>query len=105
MLPQRVLKQKESALWAFFWSGTALKKTGAKVQWNNICIPKGGGGLGFRVLKEWNKASTVRHLWAICQKDDALWVKWILTSVIKGKCIWAIRTPSNASWTVGNYFS
>lgn len=37
------------------------------------------------------------YLWAICQKP--LWVKWIHTSVIEGKCIRAIKTPSNASWT------
>lgn len=44
----------------------------------------------------------VGYLWAICQKP--LWVKWIHTSVIEGKCIQAIKTPSNASWTVRKLF-
>lgn len=48
-----------------------------------VCTPKAEGGLGLRSLKEWNKASMLRHLWALCKKQDTLWVKWVHSYIIK----------------------
>lgn len=50
---------------SFFWSGSELKSLGAKVKWEDVCAPKAEGGLGFRVLKDWNKAAMSNHLSSI----------------------------------------
>lgn len=68
-------------------------------------IPKEEGGLGFRRLKDCNKASLLRHLWALSLKADTLWVKWIHSYIIKGQNLWFMDTPCDASWTVQKVFS
>lgn len=40
ILPQKVLKEVENMLRAFFWSGPELKNTGAKVAWMDVWFPK-----------------------------------------------------------------
>lgn len=60
---------------SFFWSGTELKSVGAKVAWADVCVPKEEGGLGFQVLKDWNRASMTKLLWALALKIDTLWIK------------------------------
>ncbi|XP_058208159.1 uncharacterized protein LOC131321169 [Rhododendron vialii] len=85
---------------AFLWSGTELKSSSAKIKWDFVCNPKEEGGLGFRRIKEWNKATMFRHLWALCRKADLFWVKWVHTYIIKGQCLWSMDIPSDASWTI-----
>lgn len=70
-------------LGTLLWSGVNLRRAGAKIKWMEVCTPKAEGGLGLKSLKEWNKTSMLRHLWAICKKQDALWVKWIHSFMIK----------------------
>lgn len=62
-----------------------MKSAGAKVSWADVCVPKEEGGLGLRVLKDWNRAAMTKHLWALALKADTLWIKWVHTYIIKGK--------------------
>lgn len=64
------MKEIESMLRAFVWSGVSLGKAGAKVKWFGVCTPKAEGGVGLESLKEWNKVTMLRHLWALCTKED-----------------------------------
>lgn len=57
----------------FLWSGPNLKSSGAYVSWKSVCAPIEEGGLPFRWLKDWNKASTARYLWVVCKEADTLW--------------------------------
>lgn len=43
-------------------------------------------------------------LWAIAKKADTLWIRWIHTYVLKGKCMWSIVVPPSASWTIRKFF-
>ncbi|XP_058215475.1 uncharacterized protein LOC131326638 [Rhododendron vialii] len=105
ILPQKVLKGVEKMVRSFFWSGTELKCVGAKVAWADICVPKEEGGLGFRVLKDWNRASMTKLLWALALKIDTLWIKWVYTYIIKDKCMWNMTIPNSVSWTIRKIFN
>ena len=50
ILPKRVLRDIDDMIRRFVWSGTELKKSGAKVAWHDVCCPKKEGGLGLKVL-------------------------------------------------------
>ncbi|KAI8531931.1 hypothetical protein RHMOL_Rhmol11G0174500 [Rhododendron molle] len=67
-----------------------------------LCNAKGTDLVSNRVL--WNKASMLRHLWALCKKEDILWVKWVHTYVIKHNCIWSMNLPGDSSWTMRKLF-
>lgn len=64
-------------------SGVELKSIVAKVNWSYVCTPKNEGGLGMKPLKERNKATVLRNLWAICKKAYTLWVMWVHSYVIE----------------------
>lgn len=100
-LPQKVIQEIEGVLSAFLWSGTELKHSRAKIRWKDLCVPKNGGGLEFRLLKEWNKAINMKHLWALSQKADTLWVKWVHMYILKGYSLKGIQIPSDVSWVMG----
>lgn len=103
ILPQKVTKGIE----VFFLvrdSGSELKVTGANIGWSFVCVPKEEGGLGFRRLRDWNKAAMSNHLWAIAKKADTLCLKWIHEYVIKDHCLWYLKVPIHAYWTVRIFF-
>ncbi|KAI8531705.1 hypothetical protein RHMOL_Rhmol11G0156500 [Rhododendron molle] len=89
---------------AFLWKGVELKSFGGKVAWSSMCLPKCEGGLGFKRVKEWNRAAMLRHLWALCKKEDIFWVKWIHSYVIKNHCIWSMNLLTDSSWTLQKIF-
>lgn len=105
IIPHKMMMEIEGILNAFLWNGVELKTAGVKVSWNAVCVPKSEGGLGFKRLNEWNIASMLRHLWALCKKEDILWVKWVHSNVIKNQFIWHMRLPSDSSWTLRKIFS
>ena len=66
--------------------------------WENLCLPKLAGGLGFRDTCKWNKAAIFKHIWAIAEKKDNLWVRWVHHVFLKGESIWEHRAPQTASY-------
>ena len=61
ILPKKVIKTVEATLRAFFWSGSDLKTSNAKVAWEHLCVPRNEGRLGFKGLEVWNKVAVVKH--------------------------------------------
>ena len=47
-LPSKCMKEVEQLCVSFLWSGPAIKSTGAKVAWRDICKLKSEGRLGIR---------------------------------------------------------
>ncbi|GKC62035.1 hypothetical protein Tco_1089633 [Tanacetum coccineum] len=39
-----------------------------------------------------------KHLWHVAVDKDSLWVKWINTYKLKGRCIWKVNEDVNDSW-------
>lgn len=38
---------------------------GAKVNWETVCLPKIGGGLGIKQILDWNNACVMRVIWLL----------------------------------------
>ena len=77
ILPQKVLKEINQICRAFLWKGSYEFKGPGALAWEAVCEPKRCGGLGFKKLEVWNKAACLKYIWAVSQKQDNLWVKWI----------------------------
>ncbi|XP_039169563.1 uncharacterized protein LOC120293857 [Eucalyptus grandis] len=52
-IPIAVLDRIEQILRQFLWKGPGLGRGGAKVSWDDVCLPKEEGGLGIRNLRDW----------------------------------------------------
>ncbi|XP_013725242.1 uncharacterized protein LOC106429043 [Brassica napus] len=82
----------------FLWSGPALKSTGAKVAWSDICKLKEEGDLGIRALKEVNIVYGLKLIWRMLS-GVSLWGSWIKMYLLKGKSFWQVKdTTQIGSW-------
>lgn len=51
-----VLKQVNVVCRAFMWTTTCYSPNPGCVGWEEVCKPRGNGGLGFRDIMTWNVA-------------------------------------------------
>ena len=99
ILPKKVINEVETILRSFLWSGPDLKRTGAKVSWEQLCCPKQEGGLGFKSILVWNKAAIAKHIWfLISGGEQSMWCQWVKSYLLKGKSFWEVKMPSSPSW-------
>lgn len=61
-------------------------------------LPKKQGGLGFKQLGLWNVASLGQQVWAITQKKDHMWVKWISSLYLRGSDFLTVPHKPSDSW-------
>uniref|UniRef100_A0A803PIA7 Reverse transcriptase zinc-binding domain-containing protein n=1 Tax=Cannabis sativa TaxID=3483 RepID=A0A803PIA7_CANSA len=97
IIPKKVIKEIETICRSFLWTGKDMM-IGASISWENICTPKKEGGLGIMNITTWNIAAIVKHVWAIANKKDNLWVKWVHCVYIKQQECWEYTTPTTSSW-------
>ncbi|XP_028099520.1 uncharacterized protein LOC114299050 [Camellia sinensis] len=99
ILPKKIIKEIESLLRSFFWSGSVLSKFGAKVSWDQVCAPKNEGGLGFKSLDVWNKAAMAKHVWFLFLGGvQSMWCHWVHSYLLKGRSFWRVKVPSDPYW-------
>ncbi|GJS43380.1 putative reverse transcriptase domain, reverse transcriptase zinc-binding domain protein [Tanacetum coccineum] len=88
ILPTSLMFELEQLMRGFLWCQGDMKKGKAKVAWDVVCLPKREGGLGIRRLETFNKALISTHIWSIITGKESLWVKWIHSYKLKGRCFW-----------------
>ena len=99
ILPKSIIKKIEQIMRNYLWKGDETNSKGAKVAWEDLCVSLDEGGLNIKNLETWNIAAMAKHLWNLCSKKDSLWIKWCNTYKIKGRSIWALSIPNDASWS------
>uniref|UniRef100_A0A803L3S2 Reverse transcriptase zinc-binding domain-containing protein n=1 Tax=Chenopodium quinoa TaxID=63459 RepID=A0A803L3S2_CHEQI len=62
-----------------------MKNRSGYIAWDMVCRRKKEGGLGVRSIEDWNTAALGKHVWAISQKKENLWVRWINAVYIKNQ--------------------
>lgn len=76
-LPSGVCDKLDSLSRQFVWGSTSDKRRIHLVSWENVCVPKGVGGLGFRSMKNWNSISLAKLAWRFLTEPGSLWVQLI----------------------------
>ncbi|GFP82681.1 putative ribonuclease h protein at1g65750 [Phtheirospermum japonicum] len=82
-LPAGVIDRITKLCRNFLWNSK-----NAPVAWDDVCLPKAEGGLGFRGIKAWNEALLTKALWNIHNKKDTLWVRWVHNIYLKNCTLW-----------------
>ncbi|XP_031740403.1 uncharacterized protein LOC116406071 [Cucumis sativus] len=83
---------------AYLWRGKEEGRSGAKVAWDEVCLPFDEGGLDIRDGSSWNIASTLKILWLLLVKSGSLWVSWVESYILKGRSLWEIDAGVGRSW-------
>ncbi|XP_060972533.1 uncharacterized protein LOC133038408 [Cannabis sativa] len=98
VLPQSVIKEIEKHCRLFLWGQSGNRCKVHFGSWEKVCRPKHLGGLGFMEGTKWNMATLAKFLWAIMEKHDVLWVKWVNVVYMKGDDIWNYKLGVDTSW-------
>ncbi|XP_062114171.1 uncharacterized protein LOC133825211 [Humulus lupulus] len=98
ILPQSIIKDIEKLCRSFLWGVNGNRNKIHLASWNKVCLPKAYGGLGFRNGLAWNKAIFSKYIWAITERPDLLWVKWINAVYLKGTSFWSYQVSQDSSW-------
>ncbi|KAL2894836.1 LINE-1 retrotransposable element ORF2 protein [Bienertia sinuspersici] len=98
VLPRKVIQGIIGVCRAFLWHGTYASHKMSLVAWDEVCKPKQEGGLGIRNIHIWNLAAVGKHVWAIANKEDNLWVRWVHTIYIRDQSWAGYRPTQICSW-------
>ncbi|XP_062094172.1 uncharacterized protein LOC133800235 [Humulus lupulus] len=98
VLPQSIIKEVERLCRGFLWGVNGNRCKIHMASREKVCLPKAYGGLGLKNGQIWNYAILAKYIWAISEKHDLLWVKWINSIYLKGSDFWSYRLPPDTSW-------
>ncbi|XP_062099266.1 uncharacterized protein LOC133805147 [Humulus lupulus] len=98
VLPQSIIKEVQKLCRGFLWGVNGNKIKIHVASWSKVCLLKAYGGLGFRNGSVWNRAILAKYIWAISEKHDVIWVKWINSIYLKGSNFWSYKLPPDTSW-------
>ena len=82
ILPVNVIKDIEKLFNSYLWSGSDQVETKAKVNWDQICLPK-AGGLGLKKIKD---------------QLGSIWVAWVYKHPLRHRSFWDAKNPHDSSW-------
>jgi hypothetical protein len=87
-LSKDVVLKITSLLRSLLGKGCELASGGAKMAWENICLPKEEGGLGVKNIQVLNRATMMKHIWAICTNPrHSIWSSLIHSYLLWGRNI------------------
>ncbi|XP_048620199.1 uncharacterized protein LOC125590614 [Brassica napus] len=72
LLPLEICENLASAIAQFWWSSNPPKRGIHWAKWEKVCLPKEEGGIGFRLIHEFNLALLAKQLWRLTQYPDSL---------------------------------
>ncbi|WZZ34229.1 hypothetical protein YC2023_017630 [Brassica napus] len=72
LLPLEICENLASAIAQFWWSSNPPKRGIHWAKWEKVCLPKEEGGIGFRLIHEFNLALLAKQLWRLVQYPDSL---------------------------------
>ncbi|XP_030497527.2 uncharacterized protein LOC115713182 [Cannabis sativa] len=98
VLPKKTIRDIEAICRAYLWKGHHVSVGAAPIAWERLCQPKKAGGIGLKKIAEWNTAAMIKYVWAIANKEDNLWIRWIHCVYMKGVDWWSYQASSQASW-------
>ncbi|CAA7056151.1 unnamed protein product [Microthlaspi erraticum] len=79
-LPKGITNKLSSAVSNFWWSNNGQTRGMHWLAWKKLCRHKNDGGLGFRVIEDFNTALLAKQLWRLINFPDSLFAR-----VFKGR--------------------
>ncbi|GKA92683.1 RNA-directed DNA polymerase, eukaryota, reverse transcriptase zinc-binding domain protein [Tanacetum coccineum] len=98
VLPNHICSSIDKILKDFLWSSDEGRKGFSSIAWKDVCRPKSQGGLGLRTMKMMNESLMIKYLWNLVSRKESLWVKWVNSYRLKGRCVWNLTVTKNTAW-------
>ncbi|KAF3780332.1 LINE-1 retrotransposable element ORF2 protein [Nymphaea thermarum] len=97
ILPKSIQHKLEATMANFLWGNQESRKGIHLVAWKTLCRPVLEGGVGLKLLADWNKACIGRITLHICQ-DEASWASFIRKKYLAFHSLWTLKCPKKESW-------
>ena len=81
LLSLEIYENLASAIAQFWWSSNPPKRGIHLAKWEKLCLPREEGGIGFRMIHEFNLDLLAKQLWRLVQYLDSL-----VARVLRGRC-------------------
>lgn len=99
ILPKRMCEKIDNMVFTFWWGFTEPGKHLYLKAWDNLCVPKTLGGLGFQKFKDINRAFVTKLGWRMCAETSKTWVQLIRSRYLKGRRVLDFQHSGKpASW-------
>ncbi|KAL4281975.1 hypothetical protein GQ457_03G016840 [Hibiscus cannabinus] len=72
LLPCSLVEEMSRSIRRFWWSGKGSARGWPLVSWDDICLPNGAGGIGFKDLHLFNIALLGKHIWRLLSAPGSL---------------------------------
>ncbi|XP_062119168.1 uncharacterized protein LOC133832909 [Humulus lupulus] len=89
LLPQKVVFEIDKFCRMFLWGVKENRCMILLTSWEQVCLHKEYGGIGFREESKWNKALLAKYVWAISTKKDCIWVKRVNNVYLRDQDFWS----------------
>uniref|UniRef100_A0A803QIJ5 Reverse transcriptase domain-containing protein n=1 Tax=Cannabis sativa TaxID=3483 RepID=A0A803QIJ5_CANSA len=98
ILPKKLIHGIEAICRKYLWKGHAMYQGPGPVSWESLCHSKLVKGIGFKEVSAWKKAAMGKYVWALANKEDRLWLRWINSVYLHNEDWWSYAVPTQASW-------
>lgn len=96
--PKKVFNDIDSIIAKFWWGQNGEKDKLHWQSWKKLSRRKNEGGMGFRVLEDFNLALLSKLCWRILKNSNAMWVR-VLKGIYFHSCSFMeARKGSHPSW-------
>ncbi|XP_048605708.1 uncharacterized protein LOC106424118 [Brassica napus] len=98
LLPLEICENLASAIAKFWWSSNPPKRGIHWAKWEKVCLPREEGGMGFRMIHEFNLALLAKQLWRLVQFPDSLVARVLRGRYYKMSSPLRVISASNPSY-------
>lgn len=100
VLPKAFYAKIDSICAGFLWNNKTTSAAGSRVAWQDVCRPKAEGGVGIRLLEDFQLVFRLKQVWNLFSNSGSLWVAWLKKNVFGRNGFWVTQESSRLSPTV-----
>ncbi|KAL4281182.1 hypothetical protein GQ457_03G016830 [Hibiscus cannabinus] len=98
LLPSSLVEEMSHSIRRFWWSGKGSARGWPLVAWDDICLPKAAGGIGFKDLHLFNIALLGKQLWRLLSTPDSLLCRTLRAKYFPNGDLFSASAPTRSSF-------
>lgn len=97
VLPKTFYAKIDALCASFLWKNKTTTAAGSHVAWKDVCCPKAEGGLGIRLLEDYQMVFRLKRFWNYFSNSRSLWVAWLGKNVVYRTSFWLTQYSARLS--------
>ncbi|KAL4332654.1 hypothetical protein GQ457_07G000040 [Hibiscus cannabinus] len=97
-LPCSLVEEMSRSIRRFWWSGKGSARGWPLVAWDDICLPKAAGGIGFKDLHLFNIALLGKQLWRLLSAPGSLLCRTLRAKYFPDGDLFSASAPARSSF-------